>query len=531
MNKKTCIILLAFALVMSLTQCKKNNETNTTNEGEKVFITLNVNKGNNSRLDVDPPHVNFENGDVIHVASNGVYVGSLEYNGTNFEGEISNATEGQPLYFYLLGNVTPTETLTAGTTTTCSVNISDQTGDLPVIACAPSNENVGETSTFTATLRNKCALVKFNVNTPSNSVICIKGMNNKVVVDMGTHGLSYEKVGSGVIRLGPGNGEKWAILLPQEALVAGESGSAYSEDGEYVGTRSAVPTIYENGYLTMGIQVFVAIEVNQGEAPVCAINGKFTINTDGNQVYFSKGNLQYKASTNTWRFAEEQYDCIGSDNTNISSTYNGWIDLFGWGTSGYNHGAICYQPWSSSDENSHYKAYGSNYEYNLNDSTGMADWGYNPISNGGNQENQWRTLTNAEWYYLLNSRMTASGIRYAKAQVFGINGVILLPDDWDESTYNLSSTNTYNANFNSNVVNASQWSTLEQAGAVFLLAAGYRSGTSVVDRVGSQGCYWSATVSRNFYVNYVDFYNSNLQSSNESMRCIGRSVRLVRNAE
>ena len=117
--KRTCMMFMALVLIFGLAQCKKNTDQNTNeNEDEKVFITLNVKQGSGSRLDVDPPHVVFQNGDKIYVASNGVYVGSLEYNGTNFSGEISGATEDQPLYFYLLGNVIPTETLTAGTTTT-----------------------------------------------------------------------------------------------------------------------------------------------------------------------------------------------------------------------------------------------------------------------------------------------------------------------------------------------------------------------------------------------------------------------------
>ena len=72
---------------------------------------------------------------------------------------------------------------------------------------------------------------------------------------------------------------------------------------------------------------------------------------------------------------------------------------------------------------------------NLTGSSANYDWGYNAISNAGNQENSgWRTLTNGEWSYLLMTRSTASGIRYAKAQVNGINGVILLPDNWNNST-------------------------------------------------------------------------------------------------
>ena len=265
-----------------------------------------------------------------------------------------------------------------------------------------------------------------------------------------------------------------------------------------------------------------------GNAPTGAINGKFTINADGDQVYFSQGNLQYQASTNTWKFAENQYDYVGSDNNNISSTYNGWIDLFGWGTSGYNHGANCYQPWSTSQTYSDYYVYGS-YTYNLYDQTGQADWGYNPISNGGNQENQWRTLTQPEWDYVFNIRTTTSGIRYAKANVNNVNGIILLPDDWSSSTYSLSNTNTYNDSFSSNTITASQWATLESAGAVFLPAAGYRVGTSV-SSVGSLGYYWSASYN-NPAGTYVVFFSGSYLETGGSERYNGFSVRLARVAE
>ena len=39
--------------------------------------------------------------------------------------------------------------------------------------------------------------------------------------------------------------------------------------------------------------------------------GCFTVSARGLQVQFSQGNLQYKASTHTWRFAEHQYDIVG----------------------------------------------------------------------------------------------------------------------------------------------------------------------------------------------------------------------------
>ena len=268
---------------------------------------------------------------------------------------------------------------------------------------------------------------------------------------------------------------------------------------------------------------------NSGNVPTGAINGKFTINADGGQVYFSQGNLQYQASTNTWKFAENQYDYIGVANSNISSTYSGWIDLFGWGTSGWNSGNTYYHPWDSNNFNeSLYGPFGS---YNLIGDYANADWGvYNPISNGGNIANQWRTLTQPEWNYLFNTRTTTSGIRYAKANVNNVNGVILLPDDWSASTYTLSNTNSSDASFSSNTITASQWSTLEQAGAVFLPAAGGRNGTSVI-LVGSYGGYWSASYYGSYGAYYVFFDFSRLSTYRDDDRYYGHGVRLVRVAE
>ena len=278
---------------------------------------------------------------------------------------------------------------------------------------------------------------------------------------------------------------------------------------------------------------------SQSNTPTGAINGKFTINADGDQVNFSNGNLQYQASTNTWRFAENQWDYVGtqnpnygdpegtvpgSDNANISENYGGWIDLFGWCTSGYNHGANCYQPWSTSTRYSDYYAYGS-YTYNLYDQTGQADWGYNPISNGGNQANQWRTLTAPEWIYIFDTRTTSSGIRYAKANVDNVNGVILLPDDWSSVTYSLSNTNSPGASFSSNTISASQWNILEQHGAVFLPAAGNRYG-SEVGTGGSVGFYWAASSGGSVNARRVHFYDTNL-CTDTNYRFIGFSVRLV----
>ena len=268
----------------------------------------------------------------------------------------------------------------------------------------------------------------------------------------------------------------------------------------------------------------------QNNVPTGAINGLFSV-SENQQAYFSKGNLQYQASTNTWRFAEHQWDCQRLENTNISSSYDGWIDLFGWGTSGNDHGAVCYQPWSTSTNGSDYYAYGSS-TYNLYDQTGQADWGYNAIGNGGNTQNKWRTLTSDEWSYLLFNRDTPSGIRFAKAKVNDVEGLVVLPDNWDSSIYGLQNTNTVSAIYTSNIITENDWaSVLEPHGVLFLPAGSYRSGSSYIENL-NKGYYWTSTRSGGGSAGYFEFNNIQSESiglfvGNRGLNQ-GLSVRLAR---
>ena len=258
--------------------------------------------------------------------------------------------------------------------------------------------------------------------------------------------------------------------------------------------------------------------------PPGSINAMFSVSSS-NKVYFSQGNLQYQASTKTWRFAAQQYHIIGGLNSNISSNYSGWIDLFGWGTSGWNSGAVCYQPWSTSTSYSDYYPGGS-YTNNLTGNCANADWGvYNAIYNGGNKAGLWRTLTKDEWEYVFQKRSNASS-KYGHGKVNGVCGMILLPDSWTLPA-GLSFTAGDSDWVNSYTID--QWSLMEANGAVFLPAAGSRNGTSV-ENVG-YGLYWSASYYATISVYYVFFRSGDLDPSNVINRHLGRSVRLVTSAE
>lgn len=247
------------------------------------------------------------------------------------------------------------------------------------------------------------------------------------------------------------------------------------------------------------------------------LSGEFSVSAT-TKVHFSQGNLQYQASTNTWRFAANQYDLIGSDNSNISASYTGWIDLFGWGT-GNNP---------------------TNVSTDYNDYATFTDWGTNAIPNGGNQANLWRTLTKDEWVYLFYGRTNAA-VLFGLGSVNGVNGTILLPDNWSlpaGATFTASTTqgladkgsfylNSNNNNFSHNTYTKEQWSVMESAGAVFLPAAGSRYGTGVLN-VGSFSHYWSATPFGTSYAYYLYFDSSYLSPQNYDGRYYGLSVRLVR---
>ena len=233
--------------------------------------------------------------------------------------------------------------------------------------------------------------------------------------------------------------------------------------------------------------------------------GVFSVSAD-KQVTFSSGNLQYHPANNKWRFAENQTDYIGDANANISSTYNGWIDLFGWGTGN--------NPTNSSTDYNDYQTF--------------VDWGTNQI--GSDAPNTWRTLTYFEWSHLLNTRTNASSLK-GVAQVNGVNGLILLPDNWTcpaGVTFKSGFHSSYGAEYYAayQTFTADQWSKLESAGAAFLPAAGCRDGSDVYG-VQYYGNYWSATEGLSLSALCLRFY-SDAAGMYYYDRNYGRAVRLVK---
>ena len=233
------------------------------------------------------------------------------------------------------------------------------------------------------------------------------------------------------------------------------------------------------------------------------------------QVRFSPGNLQYTRSTQTWSFADNQYDMIGTANIS-NGTLADKIDLFGWS------GSTATAKWgiSTSQDAEDY-------------SGDFVDWGTNTI--GTDAPDIWRTLTNDEWSYLLSGRTNANNLIGVARILLGgnqyANGLVLLPDSWTcpagivfkSGFANEKSVQAY-ADYQTFTL--ADWQKLESAGAVFFPASGIRLGTIVYNV--QYYCYcWSATPDGPAYAKVFLFRSEGAYISTND-RSIVQAVRLVR---
>lgn len=217
------------------------------------------------------------------------------------------------------------------------------------------------------------------------------------------------------------------------------------------------------------------------DTPVPAV---FSV-SDSHQVRFSQGNLQY--INGTWRFAEHQFDCLPSFSENT-------CDLFGWSTDISNWGI------NSSDSYDDYEGE-------------FVEWGTNPdlIADLGEG---WRTLSEAEWDYLLNERKvnghTGEGHSWSAARINGRYGLVIYPDNFKR-----------------------------QPGApiifdscVFLPAVGSRIEENILYRDDEEGWYWSSSAYPSLIGLGMRFHGAYSSTTsvivNGWSRLIGCSVRLVR---
>lgn len=281
------------------------------------------------------------------------------------------------------------------------------------------------------------------------------------------------------------------------------------------------------GTLPRNYFAIVPFNIADEVLPEGALSGVFSI-SNNQKVRFSQGNLQYQASSRTWRFATNQWDYVGDEalgnvyengvkcnNKLISSSYSGWIDLFGWGTNRY--GTTL--PFANDRETSHYGV------ANSSGSMGQYEWGRNLITNGGNENNPelWYTLKSTQWNYILTSRQvnggTGNGYSYSIVTINNVKGLLLYHDNF----------------YLQNSYNGSTGLTAVPEGCAFLPFAGKRtppetqSDATIITNSGSQADYWINMSAWGGY--YYLSATSGGPSITQDSIYLGRSVRLVQNVQ
>ena len=272
----------------------------------------------------------------------------------------------------------------------------------------------------------------------------------------------------------------------------------------------------KSGSLTKKCKIGVASLGKDGELP-----GLFSVGNT-TKIQFSKGNLLYNSKDKIWRFTENQYDTVPS----------GWIGDFGWGTSGYNDK---YPTMTSTNYKDYAFGESSNDIYKTS-----YDWGtFNPIENGGNKAGLWHTIGAYSWEYIITERVNSRNL-YGVACIDGINGLVLLPDDWEKpkninftSGLATSSGAEYYKTINNYTID--EWNIMMTAGAVFL---------PITNSDKSGGYYWTGSSSNHtsgsydgyrmsYYfgfsaTDFVQIKYENSYSSAESYRYNRYAVRLIR---
>lgn len=249
------------------------------------------------------------------------------------------------------------------------------------------------------------------------------------------------------------------------------------------------------------------------------------------QVYFSKGNLYaYKGSSNwEWYFQPHQWKYVGDASGNklitgpmtLSGSYLR-VDLFGW--NGASSANDCYGINNSA----------TNSDYGTGDEPLKHDWGHNVI--GSYAADTWRTPTVSEWDYLINDRTVTNSLsadaRYTMATLGGTyKGLILFPDAYTHPSGTGFTAGTFNAASNyTATVSMEGWMLMENAGCVFLPAAGIRDGTTFL--TDDDGNYWSATADPNGNERAQVFcFEKGILTYSYMYRKYGTSVRLVRDVK
>lgn len=499
---KKIMIFAAFAAALSLASCQQEGlnevvKNDPSAVSESPVFTGTINAGTKTTVDAASGKVSWETTDEITVTDK-------DQKTAVYSIESIDGTTGRATFVYKSGDTLGEcpYTATYGTAPTTAQTYSATPGKLYMTATATS----GTSLEFTV----QCGLMEINLTKAGESV--------KSIAVTGTPTGGSETTYTMTCTDAQSIAEKTAFYI---SVAAGSYNKiVITDNNDKVCTLTAASgiTVANNHIKPL---TFGADKLNfKSNLPAGALPGVFSV-SDTTKVYFSQGNLRFLPKDRIWRFADNQYDIL-SDNGPTSyytESSTSWIDLFGWGTSGYNHRASCFQPWSTGTYDADYYAYGDS-NCNLSDGDGRADWGYNKITNGGDSENLgWRTLSSEEWQYLLGEK---SDLRKGKCRIVRFNdatttlffGLVIAPDDFVGEI--------------SNSYTIDKWKDAESSSNLVLLPAVGRRRATTLEGVIYEGYYWSSTHnSIALYANVLYFSSSSIYPEQDYERSNGHSVRLV----
>lgn len=288
--KRTLYFVMALALVLGFTQCKKEQVNTPENETKTVNITLKVggNGGSRHTINTENGDVDFQDGDVIYVGNGSTYIGTLTRNGGVFSGSITEPADETEIYFYFVGGLNPSSTPVAGTTPSFTVDISNQSTQMPVLSCNHVTY-YSSTTSYSCTLQNQCALVKFTTAS-TTAPVHVGGLYTEAKIDFANHSITHTDT-KGFVNLYPDaddNTAKWAVLLPQTSFSGIEGVVA---DKGYT-MQQPQTTISVDGFIT-GDDFSISSTPSHNRYLQWA-TGDLTLE-DGDQVYGTLGG-QYKVS-------------------------------------------------------------------------------------------------------------------------------------------------------------------------------------------------------------------------------------------
>ncbi len=361
-------------------------------------------------------------------------------------------------------------------------------------------------------LPSDAKLTKIEVSTTTGAALCGTGnvtftSSNNISLGPLTGGINGGKTIKLQFDYDTKDNGKYYVVVPPVSNTGFEINIHYRRSNNTEGaiqlfTKRLKQTTTTN---SLGASEFggITVDMTTDNPPEEHLPGAYSV-SETLQVYFSRGNLKFDNSQNPkWSFEHNQIVYTPTDQTNSTVSHTGYLPFFCNDAStpmNVNNPAL--------HDNSHKGTY--------------VDYG--SFAAPATTTGAWRTLSQSEWNFLVSRPSYHIGSPlgnvayacYAYVQVNGVNGMMLFPDlfEWpatvDESLIP-ETLNAASSDWNDQNYLADDWAQLEDAGCIFLPAAGWTSWQPT--HQGEQGYYWSITPVDNSSTNkdayFFSFNNNN----------------------